>query len=400
MAKQKPETTEYIPEWDAGTYQTGSAKPQKEHRGLIAILMILVIFLGGLASALGLLNVRLLQEIAQFHADSKDVPLYVDKSSNDFHLGETDDASAPSLPNSKDWDLPLEEPEKTKLPAAEILHRNDDALVSIHCDSPDSEAVACGVIVDEKGYLLTNAYPVSSSGRVYVQLSDGRHFRATVVGTDEFTDLAVLYIEATDLTAAEFAATDTLKETETVVFIGTDRQMQQGHVYAMNSVYNVGSDALTLLETNLPGISGPIFNVGGQIIGFCSPFLSGNTGTMAIPSAIVKDVVEQIIENGAISGRPSLGAELEEVQPLHQQYWQLPQGLRVTDTFRESSLSTALEPGDILIQLAGQPITDRESLCAVLRQLRAGDRVEATVVRGNETITLTLTIQNSGNEKE
>lgn len=400
MAKHKSESTEYIPKWDDGTYHTGSAKPHKEHRGLIAVLMILVIFLGGLASALGLLNVRLLQEIAQFRADAKDVPLYEDKSSTDFHLAESDDASAPSLPNAKDWDLPLEAPEKTTIPAADILHRNDDALVSIHCGSPDSEAVACGVIVDESGYLLTNAYPVSDSGRIYVQLSDGQIFRASVVGIDEFTDLAVLYIEAAGLTAAEFAATDTLKERETIIFIGTDRQMRQGSISTKDSVYTVGSDALRLLETDLPGISGPIFNACGQMIGFCSPFLSENTGAMAIPSAIVKEVAEQIIRNGTISGRPSLGAQLEEVLPVHQQYWQLPQGLRVTDTGLDESLSTALEPGDILIQLGGQSITDRESLCAVLRQLRAGDRVEAIVVRGNETITLTLIIQASGNQKE
>ena len=257
--------------------------------------------------------------------------------------------------------------------------------------------MACGVIMDQAGFLITNAYPISDSSRVFVQLSDERSFRATVVGTDEFTDLAVLFIEADGLEAAQFAATDDLQTGDPIVYIGAQREMLEGSVCCHTAGYTVGSEELSLLKTDLRDISGPIFNACGQIVGFSTPFITDDSCAMAIPSSLVKDVAEQIIETGTISGRPTLGAELEEVQPLHQQYWQLPQGLRVTRNFRENAQLQGLEPGDILVSLNGKPITDRESLCAVLRTLRGGDRVTATVVRDNQTITLTLTIQSSGN---
>lgn len=396
MAKRKSETTEYIPEWDDGTYHTGAAKPQKEHRGLIAVLMILVIFLGGIASLLGFANIRLLRQLSQAKAPDH-VPLYQDGDPQQFPARDADDASAPSLSRPENWDLPLETAPQEDLQPAEILVRNDASIVSVHISGPDSEAVACGVIMDEAGFLITNAYPISESSRIHVRLSDERSYRATLVGTDEFMDLAVLYIEADGLNAAQFAVTDHIQNGDPVFYIGAQREMLAGSIRSHSADYTVGSDEFALLKTDLCGISGPIFNAWGQIVGFSSPFLSDDDCAMAIPSVLVKDVAEQIIKTGAISGRPTLGAELEEVQPLHQQYWQLPQGLRVTRTFRENSQLQGLETGDILISLNGKPITDRESLCAVMRTLHAGQQVSATVVRGNQTITLMLTIQSSGN---
>lgn len=400
MAKHKDETTEYIPSWDDGTYHTGSARPHKEHRGLIAVLMILVTFLGGLASALGLINIHLLQELADATAGPDNVGMYVDSENTIPKMDDPATDTAPSAPSPEDWDLPLEAPQQETVPTQEILLRNDPAIVTVHRDEPESEAVACGVIMDEEGFLITNAYPISDCSHIYVQLSDGRYFRASVVGTDEFTDLAVLYINAQDLIAAPFADTQTLLVGEEIVFIGTDRVAQEGHVLDHDADYAVGNDIFDLLETNLHDIAGPIFNACGQMVGFSSPALGEDGCTMAIPSDLVKDVARQIIRNGVIHGRPCLGAEVEEVQKLYQQYWQLPQGLRVTRTFRENSHLEGLAPGDILISLDGQPITDRESLYAVLRDLRAGDQVTVTVVRDNETITLTLTIQTSGSQGE
>lgn len=399
MAKRKSETTEYIPEWDCGTYQTGSAKPQKEHRGIIALLMIMVITLGGIASAMGILNIRLLQKLAQANASTDQVPLLVDGTQGNVPNGKNGDLDAPSLPNQADWDLPLEEADQTSLPAEEILQRNDDAIVSIHCENPDTDAVACGVIMDETGYLITNAYPIYGCSHIYVTLSDGRYFRASVVGTDEFTDLAVLYVDAPDLVAAQFADDSTLAAGDPIVFIGADREAREGKLTSAATNYAIGSDDLSMLQTDFDHICGPIFNDCGQIVGFSSSFLGTDSISLALPSGEVKKIVDQIIETGTIHGRPCLGAEMEEVEKLHQQYWQLPQGLRVTRTFRGDSQLNGLEPGDILIKLGGTEITDRESLCAVLRNLNFGQQVTATVIRDGQTITLTLTVHPSG-EKE
>ncbi len=399
MDKRKSETTEYSPEWDCGTYQTGSAKPHKERRGLIALLMILVIFLGGIASAMGILNIRLLQKLAETNAGAQEIPLQVDGSQGNVPVGKADDQDAPSLPTSDDWNLPLETAQQTNLPAEEILQRNAQALVSIHCEDPDAAAVACGVILDESGYLVTNAYPIYGFSHIYVTLSDGRCFRASVVGSDEFTDLAVLYVDAPGLAAAQFADGSDLSAGDSLVFIGADRAAREGRLTGTTDAYAIGDDQVWLLQTDFDPICGPVFNRCGQIVGFGSSFLGTGDMSLALPMWEVKHIVEQIIETGAIHGRPCLGAEMEEVGELHQQYWHLPQGLRVARTFPNGTQLGGLEPGDILISLNGMEITDRESLCAILRQLNFGQQVTATVIRGQETITLTLTIQASG-EKE
>lgn len=392
MAKRNKETTEYFPEWDTGTYQTGAAKPQTEHRGLIALLMILVIFLGGIASLLGWVNIRLLQQLSNAEA-SDQVPMYEDDQQN-IAIRDTDDLAAPSLPNANDWVLPLETIPQDAAPSGEILAQNQDSLVSVHISQPDSPAVACGVLMDEAGYLITNAYPISDTSHIFVRLADDRSYRATVVGTDEYTDLAVLFIDAPDLVAAQFAITDDLLPGDPIVHISAQMELMEGRISLRSTCYTVGNEEFSLIQTDLSEISGPLFNAYGQIVGFGSPFISDNGSGTAIPSALVKDVAQQIIQTGKISGRPTLGAEMEEVQPLHQQYWQLPQGLRVTQA---NAQLQGLEPGDILISLDGLPITNRESLRAILRNHRAGDQVTATVVRDHQTITLILTVHSSGN---
>lgn len=400
MGKRKTKTTQAVPNWDDGTYHTGSARPHKDNRGLIAVLMILVIFLGGIASMLGLVNIRLVQQLAANQATVDQEPLYVDTNNQNSPVANTDIYSAPTLPKAEDWDLPLEEPAQTLLPTEEILRRNDPCLVTIHCADPASAAVACGVIMDEAGFLVTNAYPIFDSSHIYVTLSDGRYFRATLVGADAFTDLAVLFIDADGLKPAEFADTDGLIVGDDITYIGADRVAQKGKLRSVRALYSVGDDRLSLLETDFHQIDGPVFNQSGQILGFGSPFLAKASWAMAIPSDLVKDVAEQIIEKGSIFGRPCLGVEVEEVQPLHQQYWQLPQGLRITRTLDKNAQLQGLEPGDILVRLDGRDITTRESLCAVLRTLSVGDTVSATVVRDHETLVLTLTIRSSGAVKE
>lgn len=399
MRNEKPNTTEYTESWDTGTYQTGSAKPRDEHRGLIAILMILVTFLGGIASALGLINIRLLQKLAQEPNAPANVSVYMEDTSGNRPTQGSDD-QAPSVPERNSVDLQLEKASQDILPAApssqEILANNAASLVSVFTSSVEGgPADACGVIIDEAGFLITNAYCVSEDEPIFVVLSDGQRFRATLVGKDEFTDLAVLYIDAENLTAAHFATATELEFGDFVASVSTDFALAEGTVCHITD-YPIGNLSIALLQTDLFDVSGPIYNSCGQIVGFASTYLLNDHGTMVIPSNIVKEVVEQIIHQGSIAGRPSLGVEMEEIQPLHQHYWQLPSGLRITRIHREDAQLAGLLQGDILVSLNGQPISDRESLCDVLRTLRAGDRVTATVVRDNQEMTLELIIQLSG----
>ena len=392
MRKHEPETSEYIPTPEDSTYQTGSAKPQNEHRGLIAVLMILVTFLGGIASTLGILNIRLLQALNAENKDAEQVAVYLGTVPST--TPSIPEQTEPILPAQNSVELTVEESHSREpISLQDILTQNAPTLTHIQCGSQ----TATGVILDQAGFLVTNAYAVSDQAPIYVTLQDGSRHRAALVGTDDFTDLAVLYINALGLQAAHLAASDHLQVGDAVEGFHTDGQLMQGQ-FVRKTDYPIGHENIALLQTDLPLPAGPIYNAFGQIVGFTSPHLSTQTGAVAVPSIIIKDVVEQIICRGAIHGRPCLGADLEELQPMHQQYWQLPQGLWVSRIHDQGNSLSGLLQGDILIRLNSHAIADRESLCAILRTLRPGQEVTATVIRDGVETTLTLTVKQTGHQ--
>lgn len=395
MRKHESETTEYIPTPEESTYHTGSAKPHAEHRGLIAVLMILVTFLGGIASALGIVNIQLLQALNQEHNPEENVSVFFDPDSSNNPIASTISGTEPVLPagNSVEVqvaengeDLPLQQ-----ITPQEILVKNGACTVTVHCEG----CTFYGVVADSAGFIVTNAFPICENSPIYVTLESGQRYRATLVGSDRFTDLAVLYINATHLTPAQFASARCLTTGDFVACLSQDGQISTGAL-AEKGDYAIGGQRIPLLQADLPALSGPLFNGCGQIIGFLSPALSGTDSATAIPSSIVKDVVEQLIGYGFMDGRPCLGVEMEEVQPLHQQYFQLPQGLRVTHAAATEDPHSSLMQGDILICLNHQRIYDHTSLCAVLRNLQEGDTVTAVVIRDNVEVTIQVLICSSG----
>lgn len=395
MRKHESETTEYIPTPEETTYHTGSAKPHAEHRGLIAVLMILVTFLGGIASALGIVNIQLLQKLNQEQGFAENVSVFFDPNSSHNPIASTISGVEPILPaqNSVEMqvaengeDLPLQQ-----FTPQEILAKNSACTVTVHCE----DRVFCGVVADSAGFIVTNAFSICENSPIYVTLASGQRYRATLVGSDGFTDLAVLYINAPNLTPAQFASARCLAKGDFVACLSPNSRISTGAM-TEKTEYAIGSQCISLLQTDLPAISGPLFNSCGQIVGFLSPALSGADSSVAVPSGVVKHVVEQLIGYGFLEGRPCLGVELEEVQPLYQQYFQLPQGLRVIRGAATEDLQNCLMQGDILISLNGQSIYNQSSLCAALRNLQEGDTVTAVVIRDNVEITIQLVICLSG----
>lgn len=389
MRKRHLETTEYTPHPEDSTYQTGTARPHAEHRGLIAILMILVIFLGGIASLLGLANIQLLQALRRQKDNAAHVSVFMDPTTGSTAITDVE----PTLPDQNFLQLQVEDPDlpAQQLSAQEILERNQDSVVTVECQ----DSLSLGVVVDAGGFIITNAATVCPQGPIYVTLENGQRHRATLVGSDHFTDLAVLYIQADGLTAAQFSSSIYLSSGDFIAGMSAQKEVVSGQLNK-RAEYTVGQEKLLLLQTDLSGFIGPVYNGNGRIIGFASANLSDNAGIFAVPSGTLKEVVEQIIFIGNVQGRPCLGVELEEVALLHQHYFQLPQGLRVTRASGTEN-STHLLQGDILISINGHPISDRRSLCTALRPLQEGDTVTAVVLRDNVQTTLELTIHLTGN---
>lgn len=400
MAKRKSETTEFFPERDAGTYQTGSTQPPKSHRGLIAVLMMVIIFLGGVTSVLGWTNVHLLMKLAENqHADDH-ASLSVETGSPSQNVVTEEELQEPCVPQQPQLELALAEPDENSAAAdPQELSVDDNALVSIRCVDTDSVITElAGVVISQDGYILTNAHPLTGASRIYVLLADGSRYRAALVGLDAFTDLAVLYIDARDLTAVEFATSSALDTGDFVAAFSGDDTVSRGSIRQNNSVCSIGSEALNLMYTDIHQARGPMFNADGQIVGFGSAFLEGcfacDKEGIAVSSVTIKDTVEQLLQSGCVPGRPCLGVKLEEVQTLYQRYWQLPCGLRVTGVEAGSQAELeGLQTGDIITHLNGCEISDWESLYGALWNLRPGQQVTLTVFRDGSTEEITVTIQ-------
>lgn len=403
--------------WDPDYYETGSTRPPKNHGGLIAVLLVTVIFLGGIASTLGILNFRSLTQLEDpddvstsvaVSATSAQDDTFADISLPNTYTTAGSEQSALELATSP---LSVENiPQEGGLSLQEIYEQAIDSVVSISCTVSGGTSSGTGVVFSSDGYIVTNAHVVGDALSIQVQLTDEREFTADLVGADEVTDIAVLYIPATDLKAAEFGDSSVLRVGDTVVAIGDPLgselrgTMTDGIVSAINRDITVDGRTMTLIQTNAAlnagNSGGPLLNCYGQVIGIntmkMGDYMSdaGVEGLgFAIPSTTIRDIVDQLITQGYVSGRPTLGISGESVPVYYQRYFGMPAGLYITQVDDGTDAASAgIAAGDILISIDGTRITDMDTLTSLLYSYQAGDTVNVIIYRAGQQWSLQLTL--------
>ena len=406
-----------IEPWDQGTYQTGSTQPPKNRGSLVAVLLILVILLAGLTSFLGIMNIRLFSVLnAQ---DSGTIPLSLSsKADATFPTGSGSNAPAPTVPaeNVTIQVAPTapsngDTQQDAGLPLQDIYSNTIESVVSITCGSPSGTSSGTGVIVASNGYIVTNCHVVEDAKSIAVLLSDQRTLPASIVGTDPVSDLAVIYVDAEDLEAATFASSEEIRVGDAVCAIGDPLgaelrgTMTNGIVSAINRDITTGGRTMTLIQTNAAlnsgNSGGPLIDRFGHIIGINTMKIGDQMNAagveglgFAIPSSTVVDVISQILDQGYVSGRPTMGISGEPVSALYQYYYRLPAGLYLNVVIEGSDAAVqGLAPGDILISLNGKAVTSDQELTEFLYGCQVGDTVEAVIYRNKTKYTVTLTIE-------
>ena len=412
--------------WTSGRYETGRTRPPKSHNGLIAVLLVVVIFLSGLVSFLGLLNVRLFAQL-------KALP---EKEENPVSFVSEEDAPEQVLEMMEPTEVPTEIalmsedpdsfllnpspdsvpniPQETGLSLQEIYEKTIGSVVSISC-SGYSSSTGTGVVITESGYVVTNSHVIQDAQVITVLLSDGRSFDAALVGSDPISDLAVLHIEADNLSPAEFGDSSVLRVGDSVVAIGDPLgielrgTMTNGIVSAINRDVTTGGRTLTLIQTNAAlnsgNSGGPLINCYGQVIGINTLKMgdiassSGVEGLgFAIPSTTVKEIADQLISQGYVSGRPSLGLTGEGVSSFYQFYYRLPAGMYIGSVEEGSDAAAkGLEAGDILISVDNVRISSMEDLRLLLSNYAVGDTVQIVIYRGGRQYIADLTLHEATN---
>lgn len=279
-----------------------------------------------------------------------------------------------------------------------------------------AEATGSGIIITSDGYILTNNHVVSSSDSSYyyqvskatkvtVSLygSDEKH-DATIMGTDEQTDLAIIKIDADNLTPAELGDSSSIKVGEFVLAIGNplglDTSVTSGIISALERDIAT-SDGTTyhVLQTdcaiNSGNSGGALVNSNGQVIGINTLKLSG-TGIegvgFAIPINDTIDVFEQLIKHGKVL-RPYIGISGSNLSETTAQRYNLPVGIYVEDISENSGASNSdLRKGDVITAADGQNITTMKELDAIKNAKEIGDTIKLTVYRSGNYLDIEITL--------
>jgi len=391
--------------WDEGVYGTGNTMPPKNHSGIITLLLILVIFLSGIISVLSFLNIRLFQQLTQQQEQLEQAPMSFSDTDIQRFPVQQPDATITLRPGQEDVSLRLHQspqsvenvPEAGVLSLQEIYEKVIPSLVCVSSATDTGNIAGSGVILSPRGYILTTCRAVSGAETINVTLSDGRSFSALIIGADALTDLAVLYVDAQDLPAAEFGSSDSLRVGDSVTAMSAQMSgsLAEGIISAINR--STPEDGLSLIQSSalmqMTSSGGPLINCYGQIIGIHTFRQEAEGSGFAIPSASLKQVVDQLIAQGYVSGRPTLGITGEAITEFDQYYFHIPAGLYIDEIdYASDAYVQELAPGDILISIDGVPVPNQQALDAIVYSHAIGDVVTALVYRDGQEQTITLTV--------
>lgn len=265
-----------------------------------------------------------------------------------------------------------------------------------------------GFVVSEDGYVVTNNHVVDNAKKVVVRLSDRREFDAEVIGADARSDLAVLKIDARDLTALSLADDTEVKVGQWVLAIGSpfslDFSVTAGIVSALGRSLPTesGDNYVPFIQTDVainPGNSGgPLFNLEGEVIGVNSQIFTRSGGSIglsfAIPASVVKNVVGQIQANGMVE-RGWLGVSIQDVDRNLADSFGLdrPRGALIAQVGKESPAERGgLLSGDVIVQFDGEDIETSADLPHVVGLIAPGTLCTVNIIRDGSEQTLEVEV--------
>ena len=257
------------------------------------------------------------------------------------------------------------------------------------------EGKGSGVIIDPKGYVITNNHVIDGAARVQVHLKDGRSFIGEVVGADSATDVAVIKVDANNLPAASLGDSEKLKVGQIALAIGNSLGLEGGPTVSMGVISALrrplpGADFIFegLIQTDTainPGNSGgPLADLNGSVIGINTAMVPFAQGVgFAIPVNTVKWVANQIFEKGRVV-RPWLGIVGTSLNKALARRYDLPgdSGVLVFEVDpRGPAYEAGLRVGDIIVQIGSHEIGQMKDVLSALSKLRINDEVEVSLLR-------------------
>ena len=274
-----------------------------------------------------------------------------------------------------------------------------------------------GVIFRDDGYIITNYHVIEGATSLSVSLADGRIVDGTIVGADATTDIAVVKIDADNLTAAALGDSDQLEVGELAVAIGNPlgeefaRTVTSGIISGTNRTIQAEDRTYTVIQTdaaiNSGNSGGALVNSKGEVIGINSVKIQANGVEgmgFAIPINEVKPIVQELMDNGYVS-RPYMGITGMTLTNQVVQYYRLnpqaSQGVLVYSTVAGSPAQQAgIQPGDVLYKVDSTVLESMDQLTDYLADHKAGDKLTFLVDRNGKSIEATVTLGDQGKAEQ
>lgn len=295
-------------------------------------------------------------------------------------------------------------------------------------ESVKQEAVGTGtgIVMTEDGYIITNAHVIYDSSEynageakaVSVLFSDKKEYDAKIIAYDVETDLAVLKIDETGFTPATFGNSDELRVGELVIAVGNPLGFElfgsvtSGIVSALNREISINEKNMTLIQTdaaiNSGNSGGPLLNSCGQVIGINSAKMSSSYGSgtasieglgFAIPINDARTIIDDLINNGYVTGRPQIGITAVDIDEMYSSYLGLPMGIYVRGLAEGGAAEMAgIRVGDIIIGINDEAVTSMDELNAVKNKFKAGDTITLKISRDGEDIDIQVVLHDANAE--
>ena len=304
------------------------------------------------------------------------------------------------------------------LSVQEIVAKNENSVVAITTESMSTDTwlgqyvtqgAGSGVIISEDGYIVTNNHVIENANHIAVTLNDGTEVDASLIATDEQTDVAVIKIDKTGLTPVTFGDSSELSVGDLAIAIGNPLgefagSASEGIISGLEREITLDGKAMSLIQTSAsinPGNSGGgLFDQYGNLIGIVVAKSSGSEVEglgFAIPSNTVMEVAQSLMEKGYVEGRPAAGINIIDLTSASDamRYGVQITGVYINEVTGENAKKAGLKAGDLIYYLDDTKITSGDQLVSLVQQHEVGDKVTFTVVRDNEMQQITLELEES-----
>lgn len=291
-----------------------------------------------------------------------------------------------------------------EMTAAQVYEKVNSSVVGITIyNSAGNGSQASGVFYSEDGYIITNDHIYSEVGapKFKIYTSDGKEYDAKYIAGDQISDLAVLKVDGSGFTPAEFGNSDEIIYGENVVAIGRPSDATQASSITKGIISSTGRRVKTtsnysakLIQTDSainPGSSGgALVNMYGQVIGITSSKLAGvsyDAVGYAIPTKTMKRICEELIKNGKVVSRAKLGITYTAINSVTAEVNGYDcVGLYVASVSEDSDLYGKISEGDVITHINGTEVTSDDIVLDIIEESSAGDKISVTVLtqKGNE----------------